>query len=56
MDPELTPEKWNAAHGVTAGQAEAMLTGSMFGWHTPGANPDNYNEDGTLKKPESWTE
>ena len=32
---------FNRRHGVTAKQVEAMLTGSMFGFHVPGANPDN---------------
>jgi hypothetical protein len=26
----------------------------MFGWHTPSANPNNYNEDGTFKKDVIW--
>jgi hypothetical protein len=56
VDPDMTPEKWNEAHDVTPAQMEAMLTGSMFGWHTPGANPDNHNADGTLKDPVDWTD
>ncbi len=36
----------NAKLGVTAGQREAMLSGSMFGWHVPAANPDNYDSEG----------
>lgn len=28
--------------GVTAAQREAMEVGSCFGWHVPGANPDNW--------------
>lgn len=39
----------NAKIGVSKGQAEAMLTGSMFGWHVPGANPEKYDEDGKWK-------
>lgn len=27
--------------GVTEAQKEAMLTGSAFGWHVPGADPLN---------------
>ena len=41
----------NAEMGVTKAQAEAMITGSMFGWHTPAADPKNYNEQGTLIRP-----
>lgn len=33
--------EFNRRHGITAKQVEAMLTGSMFGFHVPGANPDN---------------
>jgi hypothetical protein len=45
-------DEWNEKHGVTKGQVEAMLTGSMFGWDVPGADPDNYNLDGTMRKRE----
>ena len=29
-------------------QAEAMLAGSMFGWHVQGADPKSYDENGKL--------
>lgn len=46
-----TVEKANELLGVTKGQAEAMLIGSMFGWHVPGADPDAYDpESGKPKK------
>ena len=41
----------NKKLGLSKGQAEAMKAGSMFGWHTPAANPESYDKDGFLKKP-----
>ena len=43
---DLTPEQLNSVLGEvpTSLQAEAMLTGCMFGWHVPGANPDQLRE------------
>lgn len=43
-------DELNADLGVTKAQAEAMLTGSMFGWGVPGADPDRYDEKGESKK------
>lgn len=43
-------DRENQALGVSPAQEEAMRVGSMFGWTVPGANPQNYAEDGTLKK------
>lgn len=31
---------------TTRAQEEAMRTGSMFGFHVPGADPKNYDKDG----------
>lgn len=35
-----TADELNAMEGVTKEQAEAMYNGSLFGWDTPGADPD----------------
>jgi hypothetical protein len=43
----LTADELNASQGVTPAQREAMLHGSMFGFHTPGADCDRYAADGT---------
>jgi hypothetical protein len=43
-------DRLNEEIGVSKSVAMAMKNGSMFGWHTPSANPNNYNEDGTFKK------
>ncbi len=40
-----TLEKANELLSVTKAQAEAMLIGSMFGWHVPGADPDRYDPE-----------
>jgi hypothetical protein len=39
-------DELNETLGVTKAQAEAMMTGSMFGWHVAGANPANFDENG----------
>lgn len=42
---DLSPDQaanFNASVGVTREQERAMLTGSMFGWDTPGADPAYY--------------
>lgn len=44
--------KENAFLGVTRAQEHAMLVGSMFGFHVPGANPNKYDENGDWKKGE----
>lgn len=46
---KTTPEQFNEARGITKAQAAAMLHGSMFGWHVPAADADNYDENGDHK-------
>jgi hypothetical protein len=42
---------YNEKLGVTKAQLEAMKAGSMFGFEVPGADPKNYDENGTPIKP-----
>lgn len=41
----------NMKNHVSKAQAAAMLGGSMFGWATPAADPQNYDEQGQPIKP-----
>lgn len=43
----------NEANGVTRAQEAAMVSGSMFGWQVPGADPKNYDEQGQPIRPKS---
>ena len=52
-DERNTPEQnkkladgHNSEMGITKAQEKAMLGGVTNGWHTPSANPQNYNEQG----------
>lgn len=38
---DCDPDAFNELWGVTPAQVQAMEAGSMFGWDTPGANPDH---------------
>lgn len=52
-DPETNrtvANEENEKLGVTKAQEAAMLTGSMFGWAVPGADPKCYDENGMLIK------
>lgn len=46
-DPRTLSElvrSMNDEQGVTADQEEAMLVGSMIGWHVPGADPKTWED------------
>lgn len=38
----------NEQLGVTPAKREALIWGSMFGFHSTGADPDNYDADGRI--------
>ena len=42
-------DTYNEKLGVSNAQREAMVAGSMFGWHVPAADPSNYDGHGKLK-------
>ena len=48
--PEQAVERLNAALNVTPAQREAMVSGSIFGFHTPAADPDSYEANGETKR------
>lgn len=37
-------DRINTEAGVTPAMRQAMLIGSMFGWHVPGANPKDWED------------
>ena len=43
-------DHFNKEMSVTRAQEEAMLAGSLFGWHTKAADPRNYDENGQPKR------
>lgn len=47
-DTDDSPEELNRLFGVTPEQAKAMWVGAMYGWDSPGADPDYH----TVKHPE----
>lgn len=44
-------DEMNEKLGVTKAQAAAMLSGSMFGWDVPAANPNSYDDNGKAIPP-----
>lgn len=48
VSPGLGATERNRVLGVSPGQAQAMLIGSMFGFDVPGANPTSYDANGVM--------
>ena len=46
VDDDMDADKWNTAHGINKGEAEAMFSGSMFGWDVKAARASSWTEDG----------
>lgn len=44
-------DSMNSKLGVSKAQAEALKSGSMFGWKVPAADPKNYDDNGNPIKP-----
>lgn len=51
MTPRKEADAVNGALGVTKAQEAAMVAGYLFGWDVPGADPKNYDENGTPIRP-----
>lgn len=50
-EAQALANEYNEKLGVTKAQAEAMKSGSMFGWACPAADPRNYDAQGQPIKP-----
>lgn len=49
-EAEAFVDELNEKLKVTPTQCKAMMAGSMFGWHTPAADPKSYDENGQAIK------
>ena len=45
---------YNRNLGIPKRQSAAMVAGSMFGWETPAADPNSYDENGNAIRPRHW--
>lgn len=43
-------DRANRKAGITKAQTAAMVGGSLFGWSSPAANPDNYDTNGNFAR------
>ncbi len=56
VETTKTAEELNTLYGVSPAQAQAMLAGTTFGWHTRLADPEQYDTAGNpLPRPETAT-
>lgn len=46
LPADFDVERFNKQRRINMSKVEAMLAGSIFGWHVPGADPKHYKEGG----------